>query len=565
MYLYMQQLVDAVGTFGWWSAIIGGLAIFLAGLFFLPENLKKIAGEKLKLLIDKSTGGPVRGTVFGFLMTAALQSSSATTSIVIALVKAGLMSLPQALVVIIGANLGTTITAFIIGLDIGQLAPFFLIAGALLMLFMPRQKSRHYGGVLFGFGALFFGLELMGDALKMLTAMPEFSQFVVDYGSHPLLGFGIGLFGTALVQSSSAFIGVLQTLYASAHIDPLSPFTLLVALPMLYGANIGTTITALLASIGGSISAKRAAFAHILFNVIGAIICFALLIPINWALLQLFNVFPFIGDQMEIAFAHILFNLLAAIIVIPLLKPIVTLIKKIIPGDDSHDAISVDLSALNRGIKGVAPAALLSIVKDQSLKMGNFATDAVLTVSRFIDQRAIADHDKTLQYETTIDQLYERVSDFMHEMRMAMLDEQELEQFMQILRVIKDIERISDHCENLVEFFDTIESKGETINDDGKADILQMLKIAHDMVSKAITCYETGNVTLAHEVIDQDDQLDDLNAQVRDRHVGRFFQGVAQKNRYTAMVYVDILSNIERIGDHAVNIADTVVDLKQNR
>jgi len=558
------NFINAVGTFGWWSAIIGGLAIFLAGLHFLPENLKKIAGEKLKVLIDRSTDKPIKSVLFGFLMTAGLQSSSATTAIVIALVKAGLMGLPSAIAVIIGANLGTTITAFIIGLNIGHLAPFFLFAGALAMLFMPMQKGRHVGGVLFGFGALFFGLDLMGDALKMLVQLPSFPTFITTYGTHPLLGLLVGTIGTALVQSSSGFIGILQTLYASAHTDPNTPFTLLVALPLLFGANIGTTITAFLASIGGSVSAKRSAVSHILFNVVGATVCMALLWPLNWLYGQIFSAVT-IDPRMQIAIAHIAFNLIAAFIVFPLLKPTVRFVKLIVPGDDSHDSINIDLASLNKSIKGVAPSALLAIANEKALVMAGWGLDAVTTSMRFITNSAIADHDKVLQYEQSIDQLYERLSDFMHRMRQSAFEERELDIFTQILRFIKDVERIGDHCENLIEFFDTIAEKGETVNQEGQQDIIEMMKIAENMIAKAIKAYDTTDYLLAKEVHDQDDTLDDLNRVTRDRHVARFCQGVAEKNRYAAMVYVDILSNIERLGDHAVNIADGVIDLVENK
>ncbi len=563
MDIFTSSLIAAVGTFGWWSTIIGGLGIFLAGLYFLPENLKKIAGEKLKHLLDKSTKGPIRGTLFGFLMTAVLQSSSATTAIVIALVKAGLMSLPQAVAVIIGANIGTTITAFIIGLDIAFIAPFLLIIGALTMLFIPIQKGRHYGGVIFGFGALFFGLELMGDALKMVTVMPEFTNFIANSCSNPFIGFAIGLFGTAAIQSSSAFIGVLQTLYASAQETSGTPFTLLVALPMLYGANIGTTITAILASIGGSVSARRAAFAHFLFNFIGAMLCLSLLWPLNWAFTHLFDILP-VNPRMEIAIAHIVFNVLAMLLVLPLINIVVKFIKIIIPGDDSHDSINVDLSSLKRSIKGVNPSTLIAIAKEQSLTLATWALDATKTTTHFIQEWLIADHDKALQYEQSIDQLYEQISDFMHQMRNTMLEDQALDSFMQILRVIKDIERIGDHCENLIEFFDTIEEKGEKINDEGKSDLVRMLEVAIVMIEKSILAYRNNDALLAKEVVAQDDELDALNEQTRDRHIKRFRQGVASKNRYTAMVYVDLLSNIERLGDHAVNIADTVIDLREN-
>jgi phosphate:Na+ symporter len=530
---------------------------FLIWSYIIKFRIKKIAGERLKILIDKHTTNPIKGVLVGFGATALMQSSTATTSLVIALVKAGLMSFKQASAVIIGANIGTTITAFIISLKLSSYAPFVLLVGAGFLLFARTIKWKHWGEVLFGFGALFFGLGLMEGSLKMLTVLPEFSSIISTYGNNRFLGVLVGTIGAAAVQSSTAFIGVLQALYSAAS-DNGTSFALIVALPILFGSNIGTTVTALLASIGGSISTKRAALLHFLFNLFGTIVCIALLMPINWVLLKIFVPLQ-IDPKMQLAIAHILFNLITAILILPLISFVVLLVKKIIRGDDSQDTITVNLKALNRALVTNAPYTALEIAKTETITMANWALQSIQCIQKYIKTGNVDNREKVMQYETCIDQLYEQLSDFLNKMRQGNLEEKDVILFMQVLRVSKDIERLGDHCENLVEFFDAIEEKGERLLSKGKEDILTMLTMAEKMVADAIKSYQNNDKSLAEKTKSADDELDQFQIVARERHLNHFRDGFADKNRYFAMVYVDILANIERIGDHAVNIVDTVL------
>lgn len=546
-------------SIAWWGFILGGLGIFLLGLTSLGEGLKKIAGQKLKSLIDRFTSTPLKGVLVGAFATVLMQSSSATTAMTIGLVKAGLMSFVQSIGIIMGANIGTTITAFIIGLKISTIAPFILLIGSFMYLFSRRQSARHVGEAIFGFGAIFFGLYLMEFSLKSLSSFPAFVSLIENLEGNPLLGVLIGAVGSAAVQSSSAFIGILQGLAATTE-----GFTLTVALPMLFGSNIGTTVTAVLASFGSSKSAKRAALIHIIFNVFGTILFMLILRPYARGLDNLFD-WMHVNPRMEIAIAHIIFNVTTVVILIPFVVVLAKLAHKIIPEGVGEFVDEVDLHELERDVVEIAPSAALEIARKQVVTMGHFAASGVSSVRKFVLDGEIAEHDHVLACEEAVDRIYEKLSDFLNSMRRTVLEERDVLIYSELLHVMKDIERISDHNENLIEYFDESLNRGEKINDEAKRDILHMLSVAQLMVEKSVLAFEKTDLNLAQEVIKEDDELDNLNRSYRLNHIERFRGGSAENNRYIAMVFVDILANIERIGDHCVNIADAIVDLLENR
>ena len=256
-----------------WDFIIGGLALFLFGIEFMGDGLKSIAGSKLRDYIDRYTSKPWKGMLVGMILTVVIQSSSATSAIAISFVRAGLMTLEQSVGIIIGANIGTTVTSFLIGLKVEALALYFVFLGVLIFMFGKRKKVTYAGQILLGFGMLFFGLRLMGDELSMLGHTEAFAALATAMADHPLLGIITGIIMTALVQSSSAMIGIVQKIYEAGGL------TLTAALPLVFGSNIGTTITAIIASIGGSLSAKRSAAINVIFNVLGTILFMILLHP----------------------------------------------------------------------------------------------------------------------------------------------------------------------------------------------------------------------------------------------------------------------------------------------
>lgn len=546
-------------TLVWWGFIVGGLGIFLLGLSAIGEGLKKLAGQKLKGLIDRFAAKPWKGMLVGAFATVLMQSSSATTAMTIGLVKAGLMSLIQAIGIILGANIGTTVTAFIIGLKISSIAPFILLVGSFLYLFANRPKSRHIGESLFGFGAIFFGLYLMEIALKPLAQLPEFISLIESLHDQPWLGLLIGMIGTAAVQSSSAFIGILQGLVAASN-----DFDLLAALPILFGANIGTTITAILASFGDSLSAKRTALFHVIFNLVGTAIFMLFLVPYSDFLIGIFDTFN-VDPKMQVAEAHIIFNIVTAFLLLPFAYKLAKLVTFIIPGKEIADEHMIDLHELERDVIEIAPGAALEIAKRQALVMGEIAQETIVVLHRYFLEKNPLDRQRVLQGETSIDRIYEKMTDFFNSMRNSVLEDQDVLMYSEIMHVIKDIERLGDHAENLIEFLDEIDNRGEVFNDSAKEDISGMLQTAIAMVRGAIEAFRNSDITLAKKIIVQDDELDNWNVENRNRHIKRFRDGAAENSRYISMVFIDLLANIERLGDHSVNIADAVVDRVQNR
>ncbi|MGL4820001.1 MAG: Na/Pi cotransporter family protein, partial [Bacilli bacterium] len=307
---------------------VGGLGIFLFGIKYMGDGLQKAAGDRLRDILDRFTSNPLMAVLAGIIVTVLIQSSSGTTVITVGLVSAGFISLRQAIGIIMGANIGTTITAFIIGIKLGDYALPIIAIGAVLLFFFKSKKIHNVGMVVFGFGALFYGLELMGDGMKPLTKLEGFKMLMLELSDNPFLGVLVGTVLTVIVQSSSATIGILQELYAQGAIE------LQAALPVLFGDNIGTTITAILASIGAIVAARRAATAHILFNIIGTLI-FMLGLPLFTSVILMFQSNLNLNPEMTIAFAHGTFNVTNTLIQLPFLGLLAVLVTKLVPGKDS--------------------------------------------------------------------------------------------------------------------------------------------------------------------------------------------------------------------------------------
>ncbi len=316
---------------------LGGLGIFLFAIKYMGDGLQKAAGDRLRAILDRFTTNPFMGVLVGIIVTVLIQSSSGTTVITVGLVSAGFMTLRQAIGVIMGANIGTTVTAFIIGLDVGAYALPIMAFGAFLIFFIKKSSIRNIGEVIFGFGGLFLGLELMSGGMKPLRELETFTDLMVSMSDQPMLGVVVGTVFTLIVQSSSATVGILQGLYAENLVDING------ALPILFGDNIGTTITAVLASIGASVAAKRAAATHVLFNIVGTVIFMLLLIPFT-AYVEWISGVLALENKMQIAFAHGSFNIANTIIQFPLIGAWAWLVTKMIPGEDVYNRIQAEAS-----------------------------------------------------------------------------------------------------------------------------------------------------------------------------------------------------------------------------
>ncbi|MBK3493276.1 Na/Pi cotransporter family protein [Viridibacillus sp. YIM B01967] len=528
---------------------LGGLGLFLFSIKYMGDGLQKSAGNRLRDMLDRYTTNPVMGVLVGILVTVLMQSSSGTTVITVGLVSAGFMTLRQAIGVIMGANVGTTITAFIIGFDIGQFAYPLLAIGAVLLFFFKKNTVQNIGQIIFGLGGLFVGLELMSSGMKPLQELSSFMNMALHISEHSILGVIFGTIVTLVVQSSSATVGILQGLYGEG-LMPLQG-----ALPILFGDNIGTTITAVLASIGASVAARRAAATHVLFNVVGTFI-FLLILPqftlyIEW----LAGVFG-LESKMQIAFAHGTFNVVNTMIQLPLIGVWVYIVTKVIPGEDS--GIEYKPRNLDPHFIETSPAIAIGQAKEEILRMGEYSVRGLEETFEYLKTGDKKYATTTLQYEEAINSLDKKITDYLVKVSVQPLSDTDSARHHVLLENVRDIERIGDHFENIVELIDYKAMNGVQLSELSITDLSEMFTLTIETVQKAILALDTSDHGLAMDVTKKEELIDQMERTFRKKHIHRLNLG--ECSAHAGIVFTDIVSNLERIGDHAVNIADAILE-----
>lgn len=532
--------------------LLGGLGIFLFGINLMGDSLKALAGSRMKTIIEKTTDTPLKGIFIGIIVTVLLQTSSGTTALTIGLVRASLMTLPQAIGVIMGANIGTTVTSFMVGLKISEYALPIIGVGSLTIFFTRRKKHRNLGGAILGFGMLFFGLELMGTGLKPLSKTPEAIELFKLLATNPFLGVFFGTIATAIVQSSSAAIGILQKLYESDAI------LLAGALPILIGSNIGTTITAILAAIGGTTAAKRAAVVHVAFNVAGAVMFMILLYP---AYIPAVN---FVEDtfltglgehpMMTIAIAHMIFNFTTTFVMFFFIKQMVWLSKKVIPGDDFS---SFQVELIDDALIEESPTLALEFVRKTLVHMGDVTFNYFKIVREYSFKEIPKYVSEGDELEKAIDDLDKRIHDYLIKISQSNITPQESTLLSRDLDTIRDLERIGDHLTNILGFFEERHASKYELSVDAVEDMTHIYDALERMLKDALEAFKNNDKTLARQVSAREDLIDSLEERYRYRHIDRLKSG--ECTVANADNYVDILANMERIGDHCDNIARNVI------
>lgn len=534
-------------------AIVGGLGIFLFGINMMGDSLKAIAGSKLKIIIEKTTNTPIKGILVGIVITGLIQSSSGTTALTVGLVRAGLMTTPQAIGIILGANIGTTVTSLLLGLPIKEYALPIMAMGSFLIFFMSSKKYKQLGGVVLGFGMLFFGLDVMGGALKDLAYLPEFKAALQSVGDIPILGLLVGAVTTAIIQSSSASIGILQELYTTGAIP------LIGAIAILFGSNIGTTVTAIFASIGGSIAAKRTAAAHVVFNLLGSILFMILLVPYTGFIQFLEDRFIDISDpnnmKLTISFAHMAFNIINTFIMFFFINQLVWLVTKLIRGEDN--LIKVDVDSLAENLIVEAPVLALESVKIVVLNMGKLTEqmfDGVVSYS-FENNKKVFENG--FQIEEMLDTIDKKAHDYLVKISQTGLNKKNAQLQAEYVDTIRDFERIGDHCINLYQFFENRYDNKVVLNPDLKKELSQLYDIVKETLEDTLKAFESYDLEAAKRVIERENIIDRLVLKNRKRHIMRVNKGESKAS--SEGFYVDILSNIERIGDHCNNIVTNII------
>ena len=527
---------------------LGGLGIFLFGIKFMGDGLQKVAGDRLRDILDKFTSNPIMGVIAGLVVTVALQTSTGTTVLTIGLVNAGFMTLHQAIGVIMGANIGTTVTAFIIGFKIQAYALPIIFIGTFFIFFIKNKKAHNYGQVIFGFGALFYGLSLMGEAMKPLRDLQAFTDLTISMSDNPILGVVIGTAFTVAVQSSSASIGLLQTLYDQGAMN------LQAALPVLFGDNIGTTITAIIASIGASIAARRAALTHVIFNLIGTTIILLLIVPYTRFIAYIGEAFN-LNPAMQIAFAHGIFNTANVLIQLPFVALLATIVIKLIPGKDS--AIEYKAQHLDPLFIQQSPVIALGQAKKEVLRMSEFAEQGLIETSQYLKTNQKKHAELTVQFEDAINNLDRKITDYLVLVSAKSLSAKDSELHSMLMDTIRDIERVGDHMENIVELIDYKITNKVTMSDKAIQDLDEMFDLTISTLKQAIKALENGDIIEARSVVLKEEKIDKMERKLRKNHILRINEGNCTGS--AGIVFVDIVSNLERIGDHAVNIAEAVI------
>ncbi|EGQ3265554.1 Na/Pi cotransporter family protein [Staphylococcus pseudintermedius] len=533
-------------------SFLGGLGIFLYGLKIMGDGLQASAGDRLRNILNKYTSNPVLGVLAGMIVTILIQSSTGTTVITIGLVTAGFMTLKQAIGVIMGANIGTTVTAFIIGIDLGEYAMPILALGAFLIFFFKRSKINNIGRVLFGFGSLFFGLEFMGGAVKPLAELEDFRQLMLDMSSHTIYGILVGIGLTALVQSSSATIGILQEFYSQDLI------TLQGAIPVLLGDNIGTTITAILASLAGSLAAKRAAFVHVIFNVIGVII-FTLLLPIVIPLIATIQDAWHLKPVMTIAFAHGAFNVTNTLIQLPFVGVLAWIVTKIVPGKDVTEDYKPQ--HLNKDLVYHAPGVALQETQKELQNVGNIVRSMLDDVHHpsQMDKKMIKNVQQKHQAVVTIS---DSIRNYLVRISTKNITRKDVERLAVMFDVNRSILKVSELIEAYIEQVNRKKAKEITLTEDAERGIDKLYRFVDESFTKAIETLDVYDTTKKDEVVERSREAFNIEHQLRKGHIKRLNRGECSTDG--GLLYVDIIAVLERIGYNSRNISEAMVGLNED-
>ena len=542
--------------------MIGGLSLFLFGMNLMGQALERRAGSGMRTLLSRMTTGKAAGFLTGCGVTAVIQSSSATTVMVVGFVNSGLMTLRQAIHVIMGANVGTTVTAWVLSLGgisgdsiVVQLlkptsfTPVMALIGVVLLLFSKSSKKKDSGTILLGFAVLMFGMDAMTGAVSGLAEVPAFRELFLMF-RNPLLGLLAGAVLTGIIQSSSASVGILQALAATGQV----PFS--AAIPIIMGQNIGTCVTALLSSVGANRNARRAAFVHLSFNIIGSTVLLTV-----FSLVQgLFHPAIFAGpaDQFNIAIAHTAFNLLCVAMLMPASQLLEKLAMRVIP-DAREPEKNVQL---DERLLATPPLALAQCEK-QASSMAEEAVTALEEGLQAFETYTPALAEEIRRREDKTDRAEDRLGNYLIRLSAQPLSQAGSEEAAKLLKVIGDFERIADHAVNLLDSAEELRDKQLAFSEAARRELSVLTAAVREVLQLALTAFTKNDLEAAFQVEPLKEVIDGLKEQLRTRHILRLQKGECQVE--TGFVWSDLLTSLERAADHSSNIAGCVIDADQHR
>lgn len=544
-------------------SMLGGLALFLFGMHTLSASLEKLAGGNLERLLEKITSSPIKGVALGAGITALIQSSAATTVMMVGFVNSGLMKLSQAIGVIMGANIGTTATSWLLSLsaiDGGGIlnlfkpttfTPILAIIGVILLMFTKADKKRTVGAILIGFATLMFGMNMMSDAAEGLKDVPEFTQFMTMF-TNPILGVIAGALLTAILQSSSVSIGIIQSIS-----NATGKISYSMALPIILGQNIGSCVTALISSIGANKSAKRVAIVHLYFNIIGTIVFLSL-----FYIVSAFIDMPFMQqslDSVGIAIIHTGFNVLATLLFLPFTKQLEKLACLTIrdkPGEETNEMPMLDERLLN------TPSVAIEQCRNLAYKMARLTKKTILDSIGLVNEYDKVVLQEVIDNENAIDMYEDKIGSYILKISSKDLSENDSKVVSNLLHTIGDLERISDHAVNIAEVAEEMHKKKVNFSEQALEEIGIMEKAVTEILDMSTDAFITGNIALAKEVEPLEDVIDELRSELKSRHIERLRSGLCTIE--LGFILQDLLTNFERVSDHCSNIAVCLIQINEN-
>ena len=548
--------------------MVGGLALFLYGMNLMGDGLSQASGGRLERILEKLTSNPLKAVLLGAGVTAVIQSSSATTVMVVGFVNSGIMKLQQAVGIIMGANIGTTITSWILGLSGIDSSSFFVkllkptsfspilaILGVVFLLFTKKDKLKNASAILIGFAILMFGMDTMSEAVKPLRDVPEFTSILTRF-SNPILGMLAGLVLTAVIQSSSASVGILQALCATGAVGYGA------AIPIIMGQNIGTCVTAMISGIGASKNAKRTALVHLYFNVIGTILFMVAFYAINAVM-----PWSFINDvatPFGIAAVHSVFNITATLCLLPFSKLLVKLATMTI----KEEEVKVEISAEDKALHLLdvrfldTPSYAVEQSRNVAMTMASLAEEAMNLAMGLLKEYDLEKAERVVALENEVDHFEDELGSYLVKLSSKNLSEKDSSTLNTILHCIGDFERISDHARNIKEAAQEMFEKKLEFSDKAKAELEVLERSIHDILKITMLSFAEEDLNLAKQVEPLEEVIDGLNLEIKQRHVKRLRKGKCTIE--LGFILSDITTNFERVSDHCSNIAVCLVEVSAN-
>ena len=541
-------------------SLLGGLGLFIAGMYMMSHGIEKVAGAKLRSILETCTHNRLTGLLVGLFFTAVIQSSSTATVMAVTFVNSGLMALNNACGIILGANIGTTVTALLVAFRLSAIAPIFVFAGAVMMNFIPNQVVKKSGEIVMGFGLLFVGISTMSAAMATLRDIPEVIRFLSSF-TNPILGVLMGFVITSIVQSSSVTVSILVVMGAQGLVD------LQICMFIILGCNIGACSSAILTAIPCKKDAKRAALIHLLFNVFGTILMFVLLLLFAPQIEMIIRAISGTGDDAgalgrNIAFAHFLFKVFQVIVFYPFMDQIIRLTYVLVKGEDevqkdgAYELQYINLSKLPN------PAVAIYMAQQEMERMARMAFENLNGAVQCLLRDDADGLAKIYENEHYIDWLSEQISTYLTRINQNAIPLRDADLIAGYFHVNSDIERIGDHAEDIADILKDFKLKNVQLSTEGKEDIKGMLDVVNKLMKDSLDIFATGDMTHLEEVRVLEDRTDELETSLQDRHIQRLSAGKCSGE--ASVSFSDLVSGLERVGDHAINIAFSLYEAKSH-